>query len=108
MTRKRTTEGAPDDRAERRRVLVKFCGYVAEVAGMLPHPARPRPFEEVWMEIEFLMPPHHRGGHTLFLHFGATMYKKFGGQQVTPTELRNFLKGRQHELSDQAPEKADG
>lgn len=85
-------------RHEFEQTYIKFYSFVAEAAGMLPNPDRSRPFEDLWEEVHYLMPMFFPGGSTLFPHLTTTMYKKFAGQLITPTILRNVFGGLKEDL----------
>lgn len=82
-------------------VLIRFYKAVAVAAGMLPHPSRPQPFEDMWEEVAGLMPYVYPGGPSLFPHLTKMMNARFGGQSVTPMEVQHEFDGLEQAAREQ-------
>ncbi|HEX8501804.1 MAG TPA: hypothetical protein VF659_14570 [Pyrinomonadaceae bacterium] len=79
-------------------VYIRFMDSVASATRMLAGPSRSQLFEELWPEVEDLLPMFYPGGHKLLQRLTAWMFLKFGGQLVTPTFLLGVLEGHKEDL----------
>lgn len=76
---------------------------VKDVLGSLPKPAHPLPFEDLWQEIEGLLPPIYPGGPKYLSSLRANLIKKiterFRNELLSPNQLKNVLDGLHGEMA---------